>query len=127
MIVGVGVDIIEIERIENAVARHGNHFLEKLFTPAEIAYCNSRWRAAEHLAGRFAAKEAVLKALGTGIRWGSACKEIEVLRTASGEPGIKLAGRVAERARELGADRIHISLSHSARHAVAQAVAEKMP
>jgi len=125
MIVGVGVDIIEVDRIESAVRRHGDRFLQKLFTPGEIAYCRSRGRSAEHLAGRFAAKEAVLKALGIGIRWGSALKEIEVRRGASGHPTVALAGRVAARARELGAERIHVSLSHTARHAVAQAVAEK--
>lgn len=124
MIVGVGVDIIEVERIEGAIARHGERFLTKIFTPAEIAYCRARGRSAEHFAGRFAAKEAVLKALGVGIRWGAALKEIEVLRGAAGNPSVVLRGRVAQRARELGASRIHVSLSHSERHAVAQAVAE---
>jgi len=126
MIVGVGIDIIEVDRIQGAADRHGDRFLRRLFTPAEIEYSRSRYRWAEHLAGRFAAKEAVLKALGVGIRWGAAMREIEVVREDTGDTRVVLSGRVAERAREIGADRIHISLSHTTRHATDHAVAERL-
>ena len=116
--VSVGVDIIEIERVAATLARFGDRFLERVFTEGETAYCRGR---APQLAARFAAKEAVMKALGTGTR-GVGWREVEVTRKRTGEPGIALHGRAAERAARLGIDRIAVSLSHSRHYAVASVI-----
>jgi holo-[acyl-carrier protein] synthase len=119
-----GVDLIEIARIERLLARHGERFLERVFTPAEIAY--SRRRPAE-LAARFAAKEAVSKALGVGMRLmareGIRWHEAEIVGDHRGKPLIRLHGRAAERAEELGLTEWTVSLSHGREHAVAFVVA----
>ena len=111
----VGVDIIEIERIEAALRRHGERFLQRVYTPAEQAYCRGR---VPELAVRFAAKEAVSKALGTGMR-GIAWKEMEILGDKRGKPLVHLHGRAKARAEELGLSEFAVSLSHSRNHAVA--------
>ena len=114
-----GVDLIEIARIEEVIARHGKHYLERIFTPAELEYCGKR---AESLAGRFAAKEAVAKALGTGIgdvTW----KEIEILGDEQHAPALTLHGMAENRARELGLTNWSVSISHSQSHSVAFVVA----
>lgn len=116
--ISVGVDIIEIGRIAKTVKRFGERFFERIYTPSEIAYCRGR---APQLAARFAAKEAVMKALGTGTR-GVSWKEIEVTRKGTGEPGIALHGRAAKRAEALGIDRLALSISHSREYAVASVV-----
>ncbi len=116
--VSVGVDVIEIERVAATLARFGDRFLERVFTEGETAYCRGR---APQLAARFAAKEAVMKALGTGTR-GIGWREVEVTRKRTGEPGIALHGRAAERAARLGIDRIAVSLSHSRHYAVASVI-----
>ena len=116
--ISVGVDVIEIERVAATLARFGDRFLERVFTEGETAYCRGR---APQLAARFAAKEAVMKALGTGTR-GVGWREIEVTRKRTGEPGIALHGRAAERAARLGIDRIAVSLSHSRHYAVASVI-----
>ncbi len=116
--ISVGVDIIEIGRIAETVKRFGDRFLQRIYTPGEIAYCRGR---APQLAARFAAKEAVMKALGTGTR-GVGWREVEVTRKRTGEPGIELHGRAAQRAELLGIDRIAISISHSREYAVASVV-----
>jgi len=114
----VGVDIIEIDRVAATLARFGDRFLQRIYTTGEIAYCRGR---APQLAARFAAKEAVMKALGTGTR-GVGWQEVEVTRKRSGEPGIALHGRAATRAEKLGIDRLALSLSHSRHYAVASVV-----
>ena len=114
----VGVDIIEIDRVAATLARFGDRFLQRIYTTSEIAYCRGR---APQLAARFAAKEAVMKALGTGTR-GVGWQEVEVTRKRSGEPGIALHGRAATRAEKLGIDRLALSLSHSRHYAVASVV-----
>ena len=114
----VGVDIIEIDRVAATLARFGDRFLQRVYTASEIAYCRGR---APQLAARFAAKEAVMKALGTGTR-GVGWQEVEVTRKRSGEPGIALHGRAAIRAEKLGIDRLALSLSHSRNYAVASVV-----
>lgn len=114
----VGVDIIEINRVAATLARFGDRFLQRIYTAGEIAYCRGR---APQLAARFAAKEAVMKALGTGTR-GVGWQEVEVTRKRSGEPGIALHGRAATRAEKLGIDRLALSLSHSRHYAVASVV-----
>ena len=116
--ISVGVDVIEIERVAATLARFGDRFLERVFTEGETAYCRGR---APQLAARFAAKEAVMKALGTGTR-GVGWREVEVTRKRTGEPGIALHGRAAERAAHLGIDRIAVSLSHSRHYAVASVI-----
>ena len=117
--VAVGVDLIEIDRVAAALERFGSRFLERVYTDGEIAYCRGR---APQLAARFAAKEAAMKALGTGNR-GVGWREVEVTRSRSGEPGIALHGRAVARAQALGVDRLAVSLSHSRAYAVASVVA----
>lgn len=120
--VSVGVDIIEIERIRQIFQRHGERFLRRIYTEAEIAYCRGR---VPELAARFAAKEAVSKALGTGIvgREGIFWREVEVLPNARGKPLVHLHGRAKDRADDLGLKEFAISLSHSQEYAVAFVVA----
>jgi holo-[acyl-carrier protein] synthase len=115
-----GVDLIEIARVERALARFGDRFLARVFTPVEIVYC--RARTAE-LAARFAAKEAVAKALGVGVRMmareGIKWQEVEVIGDRRGKPLIRLHGHAAERAAELGLTEWAVSLSHTREHAIA--------
>ena len=117
----LGVDLIEISRVERALTRFGDRFLERVFTPAEVLY--SRGRLPE-LAARFAAKEAVLKALGVGWQNGVSFCDVEVCTNELGAPTVQLSGRARELSRGLGAKRFFVSLSHDARYAVAQVVAE---
>ncbi len=124
MIVGTGVDIVEVPRIEAAIGRFGRRFLERIFTEDEIRYCESKANRVERFAARFAAKEAGLKAIGTGWRRGVGWKEVEVRREASGRPTLVFSGRAAEFAARLGVKRASLSLSHTAEHAVAQVILE---
>lgn len=119
MKLATGVDLIEIARIEEVVSRHGKHYLERIYTPAELEQCGRR---AESLAGRFAAKEAAAKALGSGIgdvSW----KEIEVLGDEQNAPVLTLHGAARQRAKELGLETWSVSISHSQSHSVAFVVA----
>ena len=124
MILGIGVDLVEVERIDRAIERHGEHFLHRVFTESEIAYCARMRAPGPHYAARFAAKEAVAKAFGTGLGAQLSLVEIEVSRDESGAPFIVLHGPAAEFARERGARKIHLSLSHTTAHAVAHVVIE---
>ena len=122
-ILGHGIDIVETRRIADLLENHGERFLERCFTPAEREYCyRNVKRHIEHLAGRFAAKEAVLKVLGTGWRGGIAWTDIEVIKEPSGQPRIALTGECARIAKELGIARWHVSLSHIETHATASAI-----
>jgi len=122
-IVGHGIDIVETARIRGLVDNHAAHFLDRVFTPAEQAYCSlNPKRYYEHLAGRFAAKEAVLKVLGTGWRGGIAWTDIEVAKETSGQPKIVLSGECERVARDLGIARWHVSISHIETHATASAI-----
>lgn len=123
-IVGHGVDIVDIGRIERLLAEHGERFLTRVFTPAERAYALGRARAGEHLAARFAAKEAVFKALGTGWGRGVAWSDVGVEHDAEGRPMLVLTGRAAQAARERGAARWWLSLSHTHETAMASVIAE---
>jgi holo-[acyl-carrier protein] synthase len=123
MIVGVGVDIVEIRRITEAIERN-NNFLEKLFTDKEMEYFKSKKMRAEYVAGRFAAKEAVAKALGTGIR-GFGFKDIEIDRNELGKPLVVLKDKARLIAEEYGNYNIHVSISHGEDSAVAYAVLEQ--
>jgi holo-[acyl-carrier protein] synthase len=124
MIVGLGTDITEIDRIEAAIRRHGRAFLERVFTPREIAYCERHRASGERFAARFAAKEATMKALGTGWRRGVRWVDIEVVRLPSGRPTIELRGAAREHAERLGVNRIHVSLTHSGNIAFAEVIFE---
>ncbi len=115
----LGVDLIEIDRIEGALERWGDKFLHRVYTPREIQYYS---RKASVLAVRFAGKEAVMKVLGTGTR-GVGWKEIEILHLESGKPVVHLHGRALKKAREMGIAEIEISMSHSRMNALATAIA----
>jgi holo-[acyl-carrier protein] synthase len=123
-IIAHGIDLVEIERISQMLEEHGEHFTERCFTAAERAYAEeSRGGRDERYAVRFACKEAVLKALGTGWSRGIAWTELEIRRGPSGTPSLALTGRCAEIASELGIAEWHISLSHTRTHAIASAIA----
>ncbi|HUO36137.1 MAG TPA: holo-ACP synthase [Candidatus Acidoferrum sp.] len=124
MIVGLGLDIAEIDRIEDAIARHGAPFLERLFTPRETEYCERFKNRFERYAGRFAAKEAAMKALGTGWSRGVRWRDIEVVRASSGKPSLKLEGVAAEIARGMGVNNIVLTITHSGNLALAQVIFE---
>ena len=124
-ILGIGVDIVDIHRIATMRERQGDRFGSIIFLPDEIAYCMARAKPDECFAARFAAKEAVMKALGTGWAHGVAFTGIEVIMEESGKPGIALHGSTRDKAKDLGAGHIHLSLSHGESSAIAQVVIEK--
>lgn len=124
MIVGLGLDIAEIDRIEAAITRYGAPFLERLYTPEEVAYCESHKNRFERYAGRFAAKEAAMKALGTGWRHGIRWRDIEVVRAPGGKPTLNLEGVAREFATRLGARNILLTITHSGNFALAQVIFE---
>src|SRR5215216_1599442 len=113
MIVAIGIDIVEIARLEEVFQRRGERFRKRVSTETEIEYCERRASKVASYAARFAAKEAVMKALKTGWAEGVGWRDIEVVRAESGAPVIHLRGRALERMRELGAARAHLSLTHS--------------
>lgn len=122
-VIAHGIDLVEVARVRRMLADHGERFLEKVFTAGEREYAGrSVAREAEHLAVRFAAKEAVLKALGTGWSGGIAWTDVEVVRAASGEPGVVLRGEAAEIARRKGVNRWLISLTHTETTAMASVI-----
>jgi holo-[acyl-carrier protein] synthase len=124
MVIGVGTDVIEIARIAQSIDRFGDRFLDRVFTPREIAYCRRKKNAAESFAARFAAKEAGAKALGTGISQGVSWLEMEVGRESGGRPTLQLTGRAAQRAGRLGIAGISLSLTHGKDIALAVVVME---
>lgn len=123
MIVGLGTDIIEILRIGEMIERHGELFLQRVYTEQEIRYCQRRKEAIQHYAGRWAAKEAVMKTLGTGFVKGIRWKDIEVVSRRSGAPVIQLAGGALEKSKALGIDQVLITISHCRTYATATAIA----
>lgn len=124
MVVGLGTDLIEIARIKDSIARFGDRFLARVYTPGEIAFCSRKKNAAESFAARFAAKEAAAKALGTGISRGIGWQEIEVTRRPGERPEIVFHGRAAERAQAMGVRHAALSLTHSREMAMAVVVLE---
>jgi holo-[acyl-carrier protein] synthase len=125
MVLGIGTDLIEIERVQASIDRFGERFLARLFTPGEIAYCQRKKKnSTESFAARFAAKEAGAKALGTGISRGISWLEIEVQRKPGDRPTLHLSGRAAELAAALGVRRVQLSLTHSRELAMAVVVIE---
>jgi holo-[acyl-carrier protein] synthase len=124
MIISTGIDLIEVSRIEEVFERRGERFRRRVFTEAEIEYCERQHLGLESYAARFAAKEAAMKALGTGWADGVRWKDIEVVRGPEGAPRLELRGRALDRFRELGASRAHLSLTHSRDLAMAQVIFE---
>jgi holo-[acyl-carrier protein] synthase len=124
MIVGTGIDIAEVPRIREAIERHGQRFLNRIFTDGEIQYCESKANRVERYAARFAAKEAGMKAIGTGWNHGVRWRDIEVARKPGGRPTLLLHGKAAEFANKLGATNIALSITHTAEQAMAQVILE---
>jgi holo-[acyl-carrier protein] synthase len=123
--VGTGIDIAEVPRIREVIERHGERFLKRIFTEGEIQYCESKANRVERYAARFAAKEAGMKAIGTGWNHGVRWRDIEVARKPGGRPTLLLHGKAAEFAAKLGATNIALSLTHTAEQAFAQVILEK--
>lgn len=122
-IFGIGIDVVEVDRIASAIERLGDHFLSKLFTASERAYCEAQKKPALHYAARFAAKEAVSKALGTGIGGQAGWLDLEITRDPSGAPKLFLRGAAAEFTKQNGITDIQISLTHAREYAAANAIA----
>jgi holo-[acyl-carrier protein] synthase len=124
MIIGIGIDLAEIKRIQQSMDRYGARFLDRVYTATEQAYCSRKRNAAESFAARFAAKEAGAKALGTGIGFGVSWREIEVVRLPGGRPTLRFHGRAAQIAAHLGVTRSALSLTHTTELAMASVVLE---
>jgi holo-[acyl-carrier protein] synthase len=121
-VLGIGVDLVPISRMRAVIARWDERFLRRVFTESEIAYCRRRRDPAPHFAARFAAKEAALKALGTGLTLGIAWRELEVRREPGGPPRLVLSGRSREISLSRGSDRMLLALTHDGDYAMAQAM-----
>jgi holo-[acyl-carrier protein] synthase len=124
MIRGIGVDLALVGRVREEVLEGGEDILSRFLTPAEIAYCRTKHDPFPHYTARFAAKEALVKALGTGLRDGLAWTQMEVSVDGAGRPTVALSGRAAEMARDREVSRVHVSFSHEREHAVALVVLE---
>ena len=124
MIVGTGIDIAEVPRIGESIERFGERFLRRVFTEEEIRYCDSKANRVERYAARFAAKEAAMKALGTGWNRGVRWRDVEVFRQPGSRPTIKFHVRAAEFAHKLGAKNTALSISHTPEHAIASVILE---
>lgn len=125
MIVGSGVDLCEVARIRDAIGRHGRRFLERVYTEREIAYAERKANRYERYAARFAAKEAGMKALGTGWRGGVRWRDFEVTNLPSGRPTLQFHGKAAEYAQKLGVENISLSITHTSAQAMALVILEK--
>jgi len=124
VIVGTGIDIAEVPRLEQTIQRFGQRFLHRVFTEAEIRYCESKANRVERYAARFTAKEAAMKAIGTGWNHGVAWRDVEVCRQPGGRPTMEFHGKAAEFAARLGAAHVALSLSHTQEYAIAQVILE---
>ena len=124
MIVGTGIDITEVPRIRESIERFGDRFLHRVFTEGEIRYCDSKANRFERYAARFAAKEAGMKALGTGWNFGVRWRDVEVSRKPGGRPTLLFHGKAAEFAAKLGAVNVALSLTHTPQQAMAQVILE---
>lgn len=122
MIIGIGTDIVEIERIRSMIERHGDHFLNRCFTPGEIEYANRHRDSAVRFSGRWAAKEAVVKVLGTGFIQGITFHDVEVVSLHTGQPTVKLTGEALQISRQLKIDEIKLTISHAREYATATAI-----
>jgi holo-[acyl-carrier protein] synthase len=124
MIVGTGIDIAEVPRIRQSIERFGARFLERIFTEAEMRYCDSKANRVERYAARFAAKEAAMKALGTGWNHGVRWRDCEVARKPGGRPTMQFHGKAGEFAARMGVNNISLSISHTEEQAIAQVILE---
>ncbi|MCX6638163.1 MAG: holo-[acyl-carrier-protein] synthase [Acidobacteria bacterium] len=124
MILGTGIDLAEVPRVRAAIERHGRRFIERIYTPAEIAYVERKANRYERYAARFAAKEAGMKAIGTGWRHGVRWQDFEVVNLPSGRPTLKLHGVAARVAERLGVRAISLSLTHTAQQGMAFVILE---
>lgn len=124
MIVGTGIDIAEVPRIAQSIERFGDRFLQRIFTEGEIRYCEAKANRVERYAARFAAKEAAMKALGTGWNHGVRWRDCEVVRKPGGRPTLAFHGRAGEFAAKMGVTNIALSLTHTAEQAMAQVILE---
>jgi holo-[acyl-carrier protein] synthase len=122
-LIGIGTDITECLRIARMIERHGELFIGRVYTPEEIKYCQSRKQATQHFTGRWAAKEAIMKALGTGWRRGISWRDIEIRNEPGGRPVVAVRGGVKDVVEQLGIGQIQVSISHCRSHATALAVA----
>jgi holo-[acyl-carrier protein] synthase len=122
-ILGIGTDVVEVLRIAQMIERHGELFIQRVYTPFEIDYCNARKAATQHFAGRWAAKEAILKALGTGWARGLSWTDMEVRNDEAGRPSVRLGGGAREVCEKLGITDMMITISHCRTHATAFAIA----
>ncbi len=127
MIIGLGTDIVEIVRIGEMIDRHGESFLNRIYTEEEICYCQKRKHCNEAFAGRWAAKEAIMKVLGTGFVRGIGWQDIEVLAEKNGKPYVKMQGGAGEHARRIGIDEVLITISHCRTYATATAIGVASP
>jgi len=127
MVVGLGIDLVDQWRIQRAIERHGDRFVKRVFTDGEIAYCGDGKLSTQRYAARFAAKEAAVKALGTGFRAGIGMRDVEVVKDESGKPTIVFHRGAAEAAAVLGASRALLSITHSLKQAAAVVVLESEP
>lgn len=125
MIGGIGIDLVEISRIESVLGRRGERFITRCFSPPEISYCRQRIHAAPHYAARFAVKEAFLKCLGIGITGGVSMKDISVVRTERGKPQLQLTGTALAKMKARGMAAAHVSISHAGNYAAAIVTLEK--
>ncbi len=125
MIYGIGMDLVQIRRIQEALQRWGERFQNKVFTPGEIRYCQKKRNSSPNFAARFAAKEAFVKALGIGIRRGVHWRDVEVQRGALGKPVLKLTGRAAEMCRKEKIEGVFLTLTHDGEYSAAMVVLEK--
>lgn len=126
MVYGIGIDLVRVDRIAKAIARYGDRFLRRVFTPAEVAYCQARSRQGVYqFAQRFAAKEAFSKALGVGLRAGGIrWREVEVLPNSMGKPEVQVSGRALEFCRQAGITNMQLSLADEDNHAIAVVLLE---
>ena len=124
MILGIGIDMEDVERVRLVIDRHGERFLHKVYTSREIAYVDGKANRYERYAARFAAKEAAMKALGTGWNKGVQWKDLEIVNNPDGCPSLRLAGGALIRAMQMGYRRAHVSMSHTRRTAIGQVIIE---
>lgn len=124
MIIGTGIDIAEVPRIARALERFGDRFLQRIYTPGEVLYCNAKANRIERFAARYAAKEAAMKALGTGWNHGVRWRDCEVTRQPGKRPTIAFHGKAAEIAARMGVENISLSLTHTKEQAMAQVILE---
>jgi holo-[acyl-carrier protein] synthase len=125
MIYGTGIDIVEVQRMADIIARWGNRFVDRVFAPGEVEYCQRRELPAMHYAARFAVKESFLKSLGMGLGMGLSLPEIEIANDEQGKPAIRLRGRAESMLQNLRVTTVHISMSHTRHAATAVVILEK--